>query len=81
MDNDKTIHEIFENGSKTRGLEILGSGGREFRLYCHRNQDYGSELLEVSEDDVRALLDGKVWAFPVNDGEYHHFVVLKKGSR
>jgi hypothetical protein len=40
----------------------------------------GSELLEVSREDVKALLAGKAWAFEVNGGEYAHFVVLKRDS-
>ena len=37
---------------------------------------YGSDHTIITEDDIKALRDGKILAF--SDGEYSHFIVYKK---
>jgi hypothetical protein len=66
---------ITDFGSKTNGLQIIEPTMEATNTVGHR---YGSELLEVTREDIQALLDGKAWGFPVNEGEYMHFVVLKE---
>ena len=56
-------HEIIENTEEARN---------EFG-HC-----YGSERVEVSEEKIKALLNGKCLAFYVNGGEYSMFITLKK---
>lgn len=38
---------------------------------------YGADFTVVREDDLRALREGKCWAFQINCGEYSHFIVLE----
>ena len=69
--------------SITEGLEIIEDDDQAYGDTIKKANigGYGSELLVVSEEDVLALLEGKAWMFPVNDGEYTHAVVMRKEDR
>lgn len=72
------LEEYF--ASATRGLEIIENDDQAYTDARRKTGigGYGSELLIVSRSDVMALLEGKAWMFPVNDGEYVHAVVMKE---
>lgn len=67
-------------GSTTKGLEIIKDDDQAYADARRKTGigGYGAELLIVSRSDVMALLEGKAWMFPVNDGEYVHTVVMKE---
>lgn len=62
--------------SKTEYLNIVDATKEE--VWKALEGGHGGEILYVKESDIKALLDGKMWAFPVNGGEYTHFVILRE---
>ena len=66
------IRELYRDGL-TYGMKVIEATGEAAAVFGFA---YGSELLVVSQEDIEALLSGKAWAFPVNGGEYVHFVAL-----
>ncbi len=69
------MKSIYEFGSRTNRFEVIEPNVEADAEFGFRN---GGELLEVTQEQIMALLEGKAWAFEVNDGEYSHFVVMKK---
>lgn len=74
----KHISDVFDKDSKTAEIEIIDPTEEAQMKFGGR---YGCELLEVTEKEITALLEGKAWAFEVNGGEYSHFVVMKREQR
>lgn len=73
-----TLIEYFK--SITNGMVVIEN---DEQAYADAQKkmgmgNHGAELLVVSRSDVLALLEGKAWLFPVNEGEYMHAVVMKK---
>lgn len=66
MDENKELdwnHEITILEYNYQALKNFGFG-------------YGYDAKEITKEDIQALLDGKIIAF--SDGEYSHFMKLKK---
>ena len=64
MEDYRTRFEIIENTK--RGRDSFG-------------YSYGSETFAITEDDIKALIDGKQLASTVND-EYTIFIELERVS-
>lgn len=71
----KHISEVFDDEPTT--VETIEPTDEAQEQFGNR---YGSELLEVTEEQIMALLEGKAWDFEVNGGEYAAFVVMKRKS-
>lgn len=69
----KHIIDVFREVDNISKPDIIEPNEEAVDKY---GQAYGCELLVVSQADLEALIDGKAWAFPVNGGEYKHFVVM-----
>jgi hypothetical protein len=69
------IRETYPKKYWTEGMRVIDATDEAVHQF---GTAYGSELLVVSKEDIDALLAGRAWAFPVNGGEYVHFVALAK---